>query len=140
MAKTFSQEYLLENLSDDPTFLTRRMFGGLAIYLKGRMVLVLMESDEDDKEWKGKYYSFPIWRGLLFPTFREFHADILSKYPNLVAHPVLSKWLYLPLSHNEYETIAEQLILEIQKGNPLFGIEPKSKKKSKKKRRTSKKS
>ena len=119
----FAQTWLLEPIECDPTFETRRMFGGLAVYLGGRMVLVLMESDPSDLEYRGKKFDFPIWSGLLIPTDRTHHDSLLRDFSDLRVHPVLGKWLYLVMQ-DDYEKTAQEIVDAIGKGGSRFGIEP----------------
>ena len=65
------------------------MFGGQAVYLFGRLVLVLASNEEP-------------WNGLLVCTSREFHSTLTEDYPTLQPHPVLGKWLYLSQVHDDF--------------------------------------
>jgi hypothetical protein len=127
MAKTFSLEWAFEAFIDDPTFLTKRMFGGLAAYVHGRMVMVIFENP-GDKEYRGEHFSYDIWNGILFPTEREFHGSLFEQFPEFVSHPVLGKWLYLPMSTPHFERDVECIGNLIQKDDSRFGIYPKPKK------------
>ena len=132
----FSQNFWFERFLTQPLFTYRKMFGGLALYLDGRMVAVIAESLESDTEartWRGKDYGFVIWNGILFPTERVHHPSLLSQWNELLPHPVLPKWLYLPQSSSRFEVIMPMIATAILKRDPRFGIEPKSKKKKKKK-------
>lgn len=103
------------------------MFGGRALYLHGMMKIVLMEESESDKTYKDKTFEFPIWRGILLPTFREHHESLKSEFPELVNHPVLPKWLYLQMSHPDFEGVAAKIAKLGLTRDPRFGIEPSSK-------------
>ncbi len=122
--KEFTMKWAFEAFDRDPTFVERRMFGCLAAYVQGRMVMVLSE-DPGDKSYRGKTYSFDIWNGILFPTEREFHTPLIKEFPGLVPHPVLGKWLYLPAIHDDFETTARDMALLIARQDKRFGIEPK---------------
>lgn len=115
--------WTVEPLEDDPTFVTRSMFGGLAVYYDGKMVLVMMENRNDLD-----------WNGMLIPTERPFHLSLLKEFSELIPHRILGKWLYLPLSSGDFEDHAVRLIDSIRRRDPRFGIYPK--KRSSKKRRT----
>lgn len=154
MKRSFALQWLLEPLQEDPSFFTKAMFGGLAVYYHEKMVLVLMESP-GDRKWKDQTFAFDLWDGLLFPTFREHHSSLKSEFPALVPHPVLGKWLYLPASIDsktdskidskkrtkdfDFETTAQELIRGIQQKDPRLGIVPGEKKNRKIRRKTSKK-
>jgi len=67
------------------------MFGCPAVYLVGKLVLVLGADKEE------------AWNGLLVCTSREFHSVLVREYPGLQHHPVLGKWLYLAQAHDSFE-------------------------------------
>jgi len=124
--RNFERAWVFEAFDRDPTFFDKRMFGGLAAYCRGRMVMVLTENP-GEKKYRGKTYGFDIWDGILLPTEREYHGSLTKKYPSLISHPVLGKWLYLAASNENFETIATEIAGQIAKGDPRFGIEPKIK-------------
>ena len=111
--KVFANTWLIEPLELLPSFDTRRMFGGLAIYVHGLMVLVLMEQEDD-----------PDWNGVLLPTCREYHADLLGRFAELKPHPILGKWLYLSQASIDFETSAQQIVEAIVGHDPKLGIVP----------------
>jgi len=92
------------------------MFGSKAVYLEGRMVLVLADKPEP-------------WRGVLVPMEREQHAALIKSLPSLAPHPVLPKWLYLPETTDSFETDAQWLISQIKQRDPRIGIVPPAAKK-----------
>lgn len=102
------------------------MFGCLAAYVQGRMVMVLAE-DPGEKSYRGKSYPFDLWDGILIPTEREFHASLRKEFPGLLPHPVLGKWLYLPARHEDFESAARDIARLIARGDKRLGIEPKIK-------------
>lgn len=136
MVKNFSLTYLYEPLESFDTFATKRMFGGMAIYVHGRMVLHIAE-DEGSLTYRDQKFDFDIWNGLLVVTGREFHESLFADFPQLINHPVLPKWLYLPVSHTDFESVAEGVLEAIRLNDERIGIYPKPKKQRKKK--TSKK-
>ena len=87
------------------------MFGCQAVYIFGRLVLVLAAKKEP-------------WNGLLVCTSREFHSVLIAEYLGLQPHPVLGKWLYLAEGHESFEEIAQQLVQQIMKNDPRIGVEP----------------
>ena len=90
------------------------MFGCLAVYLHGRLSLLLSSGEEP-------------WNGLLIPTDHQFHDSIRRDYQDIVQHPVLKKWLYLPESVEDFETSAQEIVEAIRINDPKFGVEPKEK-------------
>jgi len=140
--RQYHLQWVFSAFDEHPTFATKRMFGGLAAYCHGRMVMVLME-DPDEYSYRGVEYAYPIWDGILLPTEREFHPSLLDEFPDLDNHPVLPKWLYLPQVTENFERLAEKLADRIVANDERFGIYPKPprvrKKKVKKKKVSAKK-
>ena len=99
------------------------MFGCLAIYLHGRIVLLLSEGEEP-------------WNGLLIPTEHEHHKSIVNEFNYIVQHPVLKKWLYLPGNIEDFESVASEIVHAIEMNDPRFGVEPKERKPRKSRKRT----
>jgi hypothetical protein len=94
-----------------PSFSQKPMFGCQAIYMFGKLVLVLAAKEEP-------------WDGLLLCTSREFHSMLIGDYPGLRPHPVLGKWLYLGQAQDCFEELAQQLVQQIVKQDPRIGVEP----------------
>ena len=113
----------------------KNMFGGFGYYLNDRMILCLMES-YGDRKYKDITVDYDLWCGCLFPCDRENHAAILKKFPFLFSHPVLGKWLYLPLSTENFDELAESVLKELRRQNPLFGTQVKKKKSAQTKTKT----
>ncbi len=109
-------QWLAEPLEDEPSLIRKPMFGALAYYLRGRLVLVL-----SDRE--------PPWSGVLLPTEKEYHNKLMDEFPALAPHPILGKWLYLPVDSEDFESIAADIVQAILEGDPRIGVEPKPKKK-----------
>ena len=109
-------KWLAEPLEDEPSLIRKPMFGALAYYLRGKLVLVLSDR-------------MPPWKGVLLPTEREFHPALISDFPALAPHPILGKWLYLPVDSEDFESIAADIVQAISEGDPRIGVEPKPKKK-----------
>jgi len=132
MAKReFTLLWAFEPFEEDPSFLTKRMFGGLAAYVHGRLVMVLFE-ESGDRKWKGKTYPYDLWNGILFPTEREHHESLMRKFPNLVSHPVLGKWLYQPQATLDFEETVEALGKLIARDDFRLGVVPKPKRRTRK--------
>lgn len=121
-------------------FFRKAMFGGKAYYVDGLLVLVLF-AKVGDKSYRGRSYPFEIWNGCLFPTDREHHKEIQKLFPQLVAHPVLGKWLYLHQDQEDFETVIVEISKLLRRRSALFGIvpQPKRKKVSKKAKKKTKK-
>lgn len=110
------------------------MFGGFAFYFASRLVLVMFENADDRRNYKNKAKNkAELWNGCLFPAEREYHPEILKQYPFLMNHPILPKWLYLPLDTEDFEEHAKVLLKEIRRQNHKFGVIPKPKKLKKQK-------
>ena len=124
--KEFTTTWVFEAFDRDPTFFEKSMFGGLAAYVRGRMVMVLTE-DPGEKSYRGKSHPFDIWDGILLPTEKRFHESLLQEFPGLMSHPVLGKWLYLPSGHDDFENVAMEIARLIAQGDKRLGIEPKLK-------------
>jgi len=103
--------WILEPLEEDPVFMTRAMFGCLAAYFDGRLVLVLADKQEP-------------WRGVLVPTERDAHSDLVATIPALRPHEVLPKWLYLAESTPEFEGDCARLVERIRHRDPRIGVLP----------------
>lgn len=108
-------------------FLRKPMFGGFGYYIEDRIVLALFESPGDNS-YKNKIFDFDIWNGCLFPVERENHTAILKKFPFLSTHPVLTKWLYLPVDTENFDSNVALVLKEIKRRSEFFGVIPKSKK------------
>ncbi|MFA5257718.1 MAG: hypothetical protein WC360_06170 [Opitutales bacterium] len=114
---TLKSEYawLAEPLLRIEGALPRRFFGCDSVYARGKLLLVLSDGEEP-------------WKGAFFPVERPNHAEVLARWPALTEHPVLPKWLYLSAADERFEMLARELVREIERGNPLFGVVPDPKK------------
>lgn len=104
--------WVAEPMVEEPSFELRPMFGCLACYLHGKLVLVLADRR-------------PPWRGLLVPAEREAHPALRAEFPVLAPHPVLPKWLHLPEGLDDLETVAAALVRHALADDPRVGVEPK---------------
>lgn len=107
--------WLWEPLESDPTFVLRPMFGTRAAYLDGRLQLCFSAQAEP-------------WRGVLVCTDRERQESLRHDWPELMPHPVLPKWLYLPESADGFERVAEKLVQLVRRRDPRIGVAPQPKK------------
>ena len=107
--------WLWEPLEDDASFVLASMFGTKVVYLDGRMVLCFAAREEP-------------WRGVLIGTERAHHVSLQAEFPLLRPHPILPKWLYLPESADDFERVAERLVVLASERDLRIGILPKPKK------------
>lgn len=112
--------WVIESLEDERSYLEKSMFGCLAVYLHGRLSLLLSSGEEP-------------WNGLLIPTDHQFHDSIRQEYQNVIQHPVLKKWLYLPEASDDFECDAQEIVEVIRMNDPRFGVEPKERVRKRKK-------
>ena len=103
--------WLWEPLETDPTFVLRSMFGAKAAYLDGQLMVCFTASEEP-------------WRGMLVCTDRTRHPALLAEFPELVAHPILPKWLYLSDSSDRFEHTAVRLVSLAKRRDPRIGVAP----------------
>ncbi len=89
--------WLIEPLREVDSFIPKRMFGCLACYLYGRLMLILADSAEP-------------WNGLLIAMERHNHEALRQEYPQVISHPILGKWLYLSSAHEHFEKIAREVV------------------------------
>lgn len=106
--------WVVEPLMEEPSYLQKPMFGCLAIYFHYRLMLVICSGEEP-------------WNGLLIPTDHQFHESIREEWPDIVQHPVLKKWLYLPETSENFEGVAGDIVESIRLNDERFGVEPKEK-------------
>ena len=113
--KTFDNAWILEFFDGAPSLFTKRMFGGLAIYLFGRMMIVLVEPTKTGR-WQ--------WHGVLVCTDHAKQPAIISEFPELAPHDILKKWLFLDSRHENFEPALERLAAAIARDDRRFGIVP----------------
>ena len=113
--KRFDNEWILEPFAGKPSFFTKRMFGGLAAYLFGRQMLLLVEPTRT-----GRWH----WHGVLICTGYEHHAAIRSEFPHLTPHDVLGKWLYIDSRHAHFEATMADVAAAMSRDDQRFGIAP----------------
>ena len=102
---------LVEPLRELPSFVARPMFGCVGCYVAGRIVVVLADRRAP-------------WQGLLVPTEKLHHPALRRSLPELVVHPVLRKWLYLPSGAGAFTGTAARLVERIAANDPAIGVEP----------------
>lgn len=102
---------LVEGLAAEASCVVTPMFGCLACYLHGRLMLVLADRR-------------PPWAGILVATDRARHAALRAIVPALRPHPVLPKWLLLPPSAPAFEDDVLRLVDLARADDPRLGVEP----------------
>jgi hypothetical protein len=106
--------WIFEPLEDDPRFVLRKLFSFDAAYLDGRLYLAVAGGKEP-------------WNGMMVCTSREHHESLRGQFPQLKAHKVLGKWLYLSQTHPEFESVAVELAALARKRDARLGVESKAK-------------
>jgi hypothetical protein len=114
--------WLWEPMERDPRFLLRSMFGAMAAYLDGNLMLCFCAGEEP-------------WRGVLACTNREHHAALRAEFPSLRPHPILPKWLHLPEEAADYERAAQRLVALALRRDPRLGVPPSRRKRPARARR-----
>lgn len=102
---------MVEALADEPSLLVKSMFGCVACYAHGRLMLVLADRR-------------PPWRGVLVPTRHEHHAALRAEIHALAVHPVLGKWLHVPEAGDEFEDAVGRVVALAAAGDARVGVEP----------------
>jgi hypothetical protein len=115
--KPFDNEWILRTFEDHASFFTKRMFGGLAAYLFGRQMLVLVQPTKTGR-WK--------WHGVLICTSQAHHSALVDAFPRLAPHDVLKKWLYIDSRDAQFESTMEAVAQAIARNDPRFGIQPRA--------------
>src|SRR5215813_3493990 len=113
--KTFDNQWIFESFEDHPSFFTKRMFGGLAVYLFGRMMMILVEPTRTGR-WK--------WHGVLICTDHAKQPAILKEFPTFAPHDILRKWLYIDSRHEDFESTMQRVAEAVGRNDRRFGIRP----------------
>jgi hypothetical protein len=119
--RAFQNEWIFQAFENHPSFFTKRMFGGLAAYVFGRQMLLLVEPTKTGR-WK--------WHGVLVCTGQAHQLAILEEFPHLAPHDILKKWLYIDSRHEDFEPTMERVAKAIARDDPRFGIHPHAKNES----------
>jgi hypothetical protein len=113
--RTFDNEWILRAFEDHPSFFTKRMFGGLAVYVFGRQMMVLIEPSRTGRRK---------WHGVLICTDHAQQSAIIEEFPQLAPHEVLKKWLYIDSRHEDFEPTMERVANALAQDDQRFGIHP----------------
>lgn len=127
MAKEPQELKWVESLLPEEGYRRKSMFGGFAYYIDEKMVLAMFESPGGDQTYKGIKYKFELWNGCMFPVDHEFQEKALKRFPFLVSHPILPKWLYLPLNTENFEDLVTDVMAQAIKPTGFWGTIPKGK-------------
>jgi hypothetical protein len=125
--KIFSNEWIFEPFGDHPTFFSKSMFGGLAVYLFERQMMVIVEPTKSGR-WN--------WHGVLVCTDHEHHESIQAEFPALRPHTTLRKWLFIESAHDDFESTMVAVAERMGSNDARFGILPKEPKVARIKQRT----
>jgi hypothetical protein len=111
--KKFQHEWIFEPFAEHPTFFTKSMFGGLAAYLYGRQMLLLVEPTKSGR-WD--------WHGVCVLTDFKHHASIQAEFPALQPQETLRKWLFIDSSHENCEATMEAVATRVARNDLRFGV------------------
>jgi hypothetical protein len=111
--KTYDNEWIFQVFENHPGFFTKRMFGGLAAYLFGRIMMILVEPTRTGR-WK--------WHGVLICTEHAQQPAIIREFPELAPHRVLKKWLYIDSCHEAFEPTMQRVAEAIARDDRRFGV------------------
>jgi hypothetical protein len=125
--KTFDNEWICQPFEHHSSFFTKRMFGGLAVYLFGRQMMVLVEPTRTGR-WT--------WHGVLVCTEREHQLSIVEQFPQLAPHDILKKWLFIDSRHEDFEPTMERVAAAMARDDRRFGIQPRPRNERTRPRRT----
>lgn len=123
MAKEPSELKWVESLLPED-FRRRPMFGGFSYYVGEKMVLALFESTQGSRSYKGQVYDFDLWRGCMFPVEKEYQDQALRRFPFLHNHPILPKWLYLPVETEGFDDLLTEVMAQATKPTGYWGAIP----------------
>ena len=119
--RAFSNEWIFAAFDEEPSFVTRPMFSGLAAYVFGRMMLVLVEPSKTGR-WE--------WHGVLVCTDFDRQVAIQAEFPRLAPHDALKKWLYIDSHDEHFTTTITGVAGAIARNDERFGIEPGARRRS----------
>ena len=117
--RRFDNEWILQDFEDHPSFFTKSMFGGLAVYLFGRQMMLLVEPTKNGR-WN--------WHGVLICTEHAHQPSIIEEFVHLAPHDTLKKWLYIDSHHEDFEPTMERVAKAIARDDQRFGIHPRPRK------------
>ena len=114
--KPIPHAFVLDALSP-PSPYTRPMFGCLAIYVKGKIVLILRDKPMNTAD-----------NGVWLATTQEHHQSLRREFPNMRSIQVLGKqvtgWQLLPVDAPDFESAALRACELVQARDPRIGKIP----------------
>ncbi len=113
MAKTFENEWILEDIKFEPGFRTKKMFGGLAVYLYEKQLFVIVEPTKSGR-WN--------WHGVLVCTDYAHHESLISNFKGLHQHDGVKKWLFIDSKSEHFEESMNGLIQLSLQNDERIGI------------------
>lgn len=121
--QNFSLGHFFEEFQTEDSFYCKKFFGGLSIYVHGKFVAFLCEKP-GHREWRGQKYKMDIWNGCLVPTSYENQEKLVGLLKGSFIHPVIEKWIYLPVKSKYFEPSMGKLLTLIEKKSDLLGVAP----------------
>lgn len=112
-------KWIEELLPDD--IIPEPMHEGIGYYLDEKLVLILIEKNKS-RIHRGITYPFEVWNGCFFPIQKIKQNAVIKNFLFLENHPALPNCLYIPTEHEDFEDEVKQVLREVKKRNPLFGI------------------
>jgi hypothetical protein len=114
--KALPYEFVLERLAGI-RYITRPMFGCLAVYIKEKIVLILRDKPTALSS-----------NGVWLATTKEHHASLGGEFPNMRSIPALGSgltgWQMLPSDAPDFEEAALRACELILAGDPRIGKTP----------------
>jgi hypothetical protein len=116
--KTPPHEFVLDALAT-ARYTTRPMFGCLAVYIKGKIVLVLRDKPTAQAS-----------NGVWLATTKEHHESLRNEFPGMRSIPVLGSgltgWQMIPSDAPDFEEAAQRACELILARDPRIGKTPKT--------------
>ena len=114
--KPVPHRFVLDTIAPLSPF-TRPMFGCLATYVKGKIVLILRDKPQSTAD-----------NGVWLATTEEHHESLRREFPNMRSIQVLGKpvtgWQLLPADAPDFEAAALRACELILAGDPRIGKVP----------------
>ncbi len=123
MAKEPQELKWVESLLPEEGFRRKGMFGGFGYYIDEKIVLVTFESP-GSRSYRSQTFDFELWNGCMFPVEKEFQDKALQRFPYLISHPILPKWLYLPLDTEGFDELVTEVMAQVVRPNSFWGTIP----------------
>ena len=105
-------KFIIESLQSlEPSI--KIMFGNHAIYIRDKIYLASRENTSDTKD-----------NGIWIGTSYEHHKSLKSEFPSLTHLQAINvkKWLLLPATATDFESVALAICDLIKKDDPRVGV------------------